>query len=95
MAVEEKLPGTMSVHRPPRFQPYLVRASHPGYCPRYWVTTGAPSRSAEFGDGVVGGLSLLILLPLAAGIDSANGGCCAIVPESVEGTLVEDARCGL
>src|SRR5688572_1498471 len=38
--------GTVNVHRPVDGEPYLVLATGPGSCPRYWVTDHEPSPGA-------------------------------------------------
>ena len=80
-------PGELTIQRPKRLEPYLVRASKEGYCPMYWLTTASVT---------AGAWSYLWMVPLSLGIwavDTSTGGCCAMEPGAFEGTLREEAAC--
>lgn len=87
-------PGELSAERPKWHQPYLVRASKAGYCPKYWLTTDSPTGASWIYIWMVAIPLLGTVVGLTLGIvDSATGGCCNIEPDSFEGTLAEEGTC--
>ena len=88
-------PGEASVHRPKWHQPYLVRASKEGYCPRYWLTTASNTGGSwsYLWMMFVPALGPIIVGLTLALIDSSTGGCCAVEPESFDAALAEGATC--
>lgn len=86
-------PGDLSAERPKWNQPYLVRASKDGYCPKYWLTTSSPT-GATWAYVWMLAIPLLDVIPLTLGlVDGATGGCCNIEPDSFKATLAEEGTC--
>ena len=84
-------PGEMTIERPKHNQPYIVRASKDGYCPKYWIT------NTHTTGGTLSYIWLLFLLSPAAmialAVDSSTGGAFAIETKPFEGTLALEASC--
>src|SRR5262249_21300828 len=78
-------PGEVTVQRLPDHRPYVVVATHSGYCPRYWIATGEDS-GAYMGTLLVGGIIGLM-------VDSHTGGCCTISPSRIDGALEAGSQC--
>lgn len=91
----ERSPGKMTVQRPKGHQPYLMRASKEGYCPKYWLTTSSTTGGAwsYLWLVFVPALGPILVGVTLAAVDSSTGGCCAVDPDTVEGALEEDAAC--
>jgi hypothetical protein len=85
-------PGTMKVPRPVGGQPYLVRASRDGYCPRYWLTSGMPEAPERVLLTIVA-VVLTIPFVINALVDGSTGGCCSMHPGHIEGSLEGNAAC--
>ena len=86
--------GELIIQRPKANQPYLVRASKDGYCPKYWLTTWSWTGGTQsyLWSAFVPFLDI-VGVPLLM-FDTWTGGCCNVEPDSFEGVLAEEAACG-
>lgn len=79
-------PGTIDVHRPEWLQPFLIRASKEGYCPKYWVSAARLSPG-----GWVSTVFIIGVVPYI--VDSYSGGLYSLVPDPLQGTLQSEQAC--
>lgn len=88
-------PSKISVHRPVHYEPYLVRASSPGHCPQYWLTSSPTTGGSWLYLWMlfVPALGPILVGVTFAAVDGATGGCCGIKPSAYQVTLPEDYAC--
>lgn len=83
-------PATITVPRPPYKESYVMVATAPGYCPRYWVSNTGMNPYTLLNALVGGAIGTII--------DAASGACCAVSPEPIAPAFVaalekEDGPC--
>jgi hypothetical protein len=80
--------GEVRVPRPHAAKAYMIVASKPGYCPRYWLTD-VKGTVGSWGD-------ILLLFPtlgLAPALDMRFGGAYAVEPDTYAGELRPGKEC--
>ena len=86
-------PGSMTVHRPKRGQPYLAVASKDGTCPRYWVPTTSISPGGWV--SVVSAYATLGLAEIVGLlIDTTDGALFDLDEPQFTGVALQEEPCG-
>lgn len=89
---EGESPHELEIPRPKSGQSYLVKATHDGYCPRYFATVPDPTTMAKVtGWTYVATLGLLWAVIMA--VDSSTGGGWDIDEKTFSGPLAQESSC--
>src|SRR5262249_13558109 len=80
----------VALDRPRHYEPYLIVASAPAHCPRYWLTDASRAPGSWLSDFLFLPGQMGLGFEIGNRIDESTGGCCAVSPNPITGTLAEE-----